>query len=289
MNALPRPSMKFQTDLDETIFVSEVTPEQDYMFDKELKTGLSVLWNREATATIMINHKMVTLNKNCAIFLTEYHEIDSIHFKRMNVIQFNRPFYCVRDNDDETGCKGLLFYTGSFIPKISIPEEKLRPFELVWEFFMMEMQEKDSLKLEMLRVLLKRFLILFIRIYKEQNTNVYADDTNMLLVREYHFLVEQHFKQHSNVAYYADLLHRSPKTLSNIFSKLIGRSPLQIINDRRLLEAKKLLKSNDLTIQEISEELGFGDGPSFSHFFRSRVGNSPSGFRQTIQAKKLEE
>lgn len=278
--------MKFQTDIDETIFVSEVTPEQDYMFDKDLKTGLSIIWNRKNTASLMINHQMITLNENCALFLTEYHEIDSIHFERMNVIQFNRPFYCIRDSDEETGCKGLLFFTGSYIPKISIPDDKLRQFELLWEIFVMEIRENDRLKLEMLRVLLKRFLILFIRIYKNEHKNVYADDTNMILIREYKFLVEKHFRKHSNVAYFADLLHRSPKTLSNVFKKLIGRTPLQIINDRRLLEAKKLLKYDDLTIREISDILNFRDVQSFSHFFRARVGTPPTVFRNKIQSAR---
>ena len=272
--------MKFQTKIDETIFVSEITPERNYMFDQDLKTGLSIIWNTKGKAHLMIDNEVVIIEEDCAIFLTEYHQIDDIQFERMNVVQFNRPFYCIEDHDAETGCKGLLFFGASHIPKITIPKE--RKFDILWEIFQMEMEEKDDLKLDMLRVLLKRFLILFLRVYKNENNNLPSDNVNVGLIREYNFLVEKNFKTYSKLSDFAKLLHKSPKTLSNIFKKYIDKTPLQIINDRRMLEAKRLLKYTDSTIQEISEELNFKDVQSFSHFFHARIGVPPTAYRNSI-------
>lgn len=274
--------MKFQTKINETIFVSEITPDRDYMFDQDLKTGLSIIWNTENEARLMIDNEVITIGEDCAIFLTEYHQIDAFQFERMNVIQFNRPFYCIEDHDMETGCKGLLFFGSSHIPKIIIPDERKRQFRILWEIFQMEMEERDNLKLEMLRVLLKRFLILFLRVYKYENNHLPIDNVNVGLIREYNFLVEKNFKIYTKVSDYAKLLYKSPKTLSNIFKKYIDKTPLQIINSRRLLEAKRLLKYTDSTIQEISEELNFKDVQSFSHFFSARIGTPPSAFRNGI-------
>lgn len=243
--------MKFRTKINETIFVSEITPERDYMFDQDLKTGLSIIWNTKSEAHLMIDNEVVILEEDCAIFLTEYHQIDDIQFERMNVIQFNRSFYCIEDHDQETGCKGLLFFGSSHIPKIKIPKERKRQFLILWEIFQMEMEERDNLKLEMLRVLLKRFLILFLRVYKNENNNLPTDNINVGLIREYNFLVEKNFKTYSKVSDFAKLLHKSPKTLSNIFKKYIDKTPLQIINDRRVLEAKRLLKYTDLSLIHI--------------------------------------
>lgn len=274
--------MKFESKINETIFVSEIVPERSYMFDKDLKTGLSIIWNTERNARIKIDNEIVIIEKDCAIFLTEFHQIDDFQFDRMNVIQFNRPFYCINDHDQETGCKGLLFYTASNIPKIAIPKEKKKQFELLWEITLMEMEEMDSLKLEMLRVLLKRFLILFLRVYKMQNDNLPTDNVSVGLIREYNYLVENNYKELTKVSDYAKLLFKSPKTLSNVFKKYTDKTPLQIINDRRLLDAKRMLTYTEATIQEISEELNFKNVQSFSHFFNARMGKPPSVFRNSV-------
>ena len=150
----------------------------------------------------------------------------------------------------------------------------------MWEILMMEMEESDPLKLDMLRVLLKRFLILCIRIYKNQHHNLPTDNISVGLIREYNYLVEKYYKTKTRVSAYAKLLHRSPKTLANIFNKYIDKTPLQIINDRRLLEARRLLRYTDKTIQEIADELNFNDVQAFSHFFRTRQHASPSQFRK---------
>jgi len=274
--------MKFESKINEIFFVSEVVPERSYMFDKDLKTGLSIIWNTGRKARIKIDNEIVIIEKDCAIFLTEFHQIDDFQFDRMNVIQFNRPFYCINDHDKETGCKGLLFYTASNIPKIAIPKEKKKQFELLWQVTLLEMEEIDSLKLEMLRALLKRFLILFLRVYKMQNDNLPTDNVSVGLIREYNYLVENNYKELTKVSDYAKLLFKSPKTLSNVFKKYIDKTPLQIINDRRLLDAKRMLTYTEATIQEISEELNFKNVQSFSHFFNARMGKPPSVFRNTV-------
>ena len=48
--------MKFQGQINETIFVSEILPERSYMFNQDLKTGLSVVWNAGKTAHFIIDN-----------------------------------------------------------------------------------------------------------------------------------------------------------------------------------------------------------------------------------------
>ncbi len=213
------------------------------------------------------------------MFLTEYHQIDDFQFEKMNVIQFNRPFYCIENDDHEIGCKGLLFFGASNIPKIEIPNDRKRQFQLLWDVFMMETEESDALKLEMLRALLKRFLIICLRVYQKESRDLPQENVMVALIREFNYLVEKYFRTYTKVADYARLLHKSPKTLANIFNKYIEKTPLQIINDRRLLEARRLLSHSDKPIQEIADELGFNDVQSFSNFFKTRQQVSPSQFR----------
>jgi len=93
-------------------------------------------------------------------------------------------------------------------------------------------------------------------------------------------LVEQHFKTKHTVAEYAELLYKSPKTLSNIFLKMGSKTPLQYIQERKLLEAKRRLRYSNMQIQEIAYEIGYEDIQAFSRFFKKKVGISPSKFKE---------
>ena len=92
--------------------------------------------------------------------------------------------------------------------------------------FQIEMQSKDDLQLEMLQMMLKRFIILCTRIYKSQMNLTKLEFKKVDIVREFQFLVEQHFKTKHSVQEYADLLNKSVKTLANTFSKVSDKSPL---------------------------------------------------------------
>ncbi|MEN8765624.1 helix-turn-helix domain-containing protein, partial [Wenyingzhuangia sp.] len=85
------------------------------------------------------------------------------------------------------------------------------------------------------------------------------------------------------VSDYADLLNKSPKTLSNIFQKQSSKSPLQFIQDRKILEAKRLLGYSDIQIQEIGYTIGYEEIQSFSRFFKNQTGEAPLSFRSKIK------
>ena len=69
-----------------------------------------------------IDGKKMKIKKNCILFLTAFHNIESVQFSAINFIQFNKEFYCLEKHDTEVGCKGILFFGASNIPKIQIPK-----------------------------------------------------------------------------------------------------------------------------------------------------------------------
>ena len=64
-----------------------------------------------------------------------------------------------------------------------------------------------------------------------------------------------------------EMLPKSPKTLSNPFSKTYNKTPLQFIQERLILEAKRALHYTNKPIKEIAYDLGFKDLQGFSRFF----------------------
>ena len=130
--------------------------------------------------------------------------------------------------------------------------------------------------------MLKRLMSLCTRIHKSQNNNSKLDNKEIDLVREFNYLVEQHFKTKHTIKEYADLMIKSPKTLSNTFSQLSEKSPLQILHERKLLEAKRMLRYTNKTIKEIAYEIGFEDIQTFSRFFKKMENISPTDFKNSL-------
>jgi AraC family transcriptional activator of pobA len=250
-----------------------------FVQNESIDNSLTFLWFEQDNNKITIDDIEYKFDQNQIVSLTEFHKVNISTVCNTKMIRFNRPFYCIIDHDNEVGCKGILFFGASQLPVVAIPENELEKFQTIWKMFEMEMQSKDELQLEMLQSLLKRFVIMCTRIYKTQENYNKVKDNQVDIIREYHFLVEQNFRTIHTVAEYASMLSKSPKTLSNLFSKISTKSPLQFIQDRKMLEAKKLLQHTDKSIKEIAYEIGFEDLQTFGRFFKNYEGVSPSEFK----------
>lgn len=93
--------------------------------------------------------------------------------------------------------------------------------------------------------------------------------------------VERHFQTHHEVRYYASALGYSPRTLSRAAHAATGRSAKSHINERLLLEAKRLLAHDRLTATRCAERLGFTDASNFSAFFLRETGQRPGAWQAT--------
>ncbi|SFO00942.1 transcriptional regulator, AraC family [Algoriphagus ornithinivorans] len=251
------------------------------------KSELAFLWILEKSELI-IDGACLSFEADQILCLTEFHKLSVKSLPKARLVRFNRPFFCILDHDSEVGCKGILFYGSSKLPVIELDAENKAKLEALWGVFQMEIREEpDSLQLEMLQMLLKRMLILCTRLYSQQAELQKLDHQKSDLIREFNFFVEMHFRSKHQVADYAELLFKSPKTISNAFSKLGAKSPLSYIHDRIILEGRRLLGYTDKPISEIGYELGFEDVQSFSRFFKNNEGLSPSDFRENLRLGKI--
>ncbi|AOE64304.1 helix-turn-helix domain-containing protein [Pseudomonas corrugata] len=102
-------------------------------------------------------------------------------------------------------------------------------------------------------------------------------------------LVEETYREHVKVE---DLAHRlgiSVSHLNGTCRELAGQPALQIMHERQLLEAKRMLTYTGMTIYEISEMLGFSDPTNFTRLFRRRVGISPKAFRDRLKTDQQDD
>ncbi|MGV0925437.1 helix-turn-helix domain-containing protein [Empedobacter tilapiae] len=96
---------------------------------------------------------------------------------------------------------------------------------------------------------------------------------------KFNMLIDEFYKEEKSVVFYAEKLHISANYLNILCKKHLKVSATQLIQQRIIIEAKRLLKSGDLSIKEIAFELGFTDHAYFSNFFKAQTDLTPSEFR----------
>jgi len=92
---------------------------------------------------------------------------------------------------------------------------------------------------------------------------------------DFYQLLEIHYTENVGVQYYIEKLGTTEKKLSSATKKHTGLSPLQVIHNRILLEAKRLLLFEETSHKEIAYQLGFDSPASFSTFIKSKTGLAP--------------
>jgi len=201
-------------------------------------------------------------------------------------IFYNRDFYCIQIHDQEVACDGLLFNNIRNMPKVELSEAEDAFLGGLFKEMIHEFNLKDSSLEEMVRTYLKQLLIRATRSWKRQHlTNDVTDQQSDLeFFRKFTRLVEEHYKSKHTVADYADFLCVAPKTITHKFNRLRLPQPNEVIKNRIILEAKRLLVHTSLTAKEIAYDLGYNDPAYFSRLFQTKTGESPSGFRANFLA-----
>lgn len=208
--------------------------------------------------------------------------IDKLGETAGHLVFYNRDFYCIQLHDEEVACDGLLFNNINNMPMTIVPEGDATFIDYLFSRIEDEFELKDGSLEEMIRTYLKQLLIKSTRLWKVQHLDgiMAARPSNDLeFFRRFTQLVEANFKEKHNVADYADLLMIAPKTLTHRFKRLNLPQPNEIIKNRIILEAKRLLVHTNRTAKEIAYSLGYDDPAYFSRLFFIKTGEPPSGFR----------
>ncbi|MBC7713172.1 MAG: helix-turn-helix domain-containing protein [Rhizobacter sp.] len=131
-----------------------------------------------------------------------------------------------------------------------------------------------------LRLSLASLLLLFSRI----QINKPAKRNRISKFREeFGELIEKNFRIHHDVGFYAKTLGITTKALTAKVNRVLGKSVRSLVQERCILESKRLLAYSDLSVSEISLELGFEDPNYFTRFFKLKTKVNPGKFRQKVR------
>ena len=97
-------------------------------------------------------------------------------------------------------------------------------------------------------------------------------------------ILEENFRRSEGVSFYADKMNMSERNLNLICKNNFQKSVSEIIETRKLVEAKNLLLHSDKTVSEIGFELGYNEKSYFTRVFHARMGVTPSRFREMTRS-----
>jgi AraC family transcriptional regulator, transcriptional activator of pobA len=245
----------------------------------------TLAWNKGKTQTITIDEVDYKIGTDCILPIMMS---QSFIFERPEDIiawQFNREFYCIVNHDAQVGCVGFLFYGPSPTMFVQLDKENAEKMRRLLDLFEEEFISQEEIKEDMLRMLLVRLIIKITRLAKKQHlsTGEVVED-KFYLLRQYNLEVERHYRKEHQVQFYAGLLNKSPKTIANVFLLYGNTTPLQVIQQRIIAEAKRLFYYTAKSVKEIADYLGFADAAHFSKFFKKNTSQNPSDIKRIVKA-----
>ncbi len=172
------------------------------------------------------------------------------------------------------------FSSDSGCPVVDIPlEDRQRIIDLS-SLTLGEVQREAINSEQVLRSYLNILLYEFRRLFPEDASASLSYVQRKVV--EFKDLVEDHYKHLHQVRDYADRMALTPNYLNRIIREHTGMSAGEFIRSRLMLEAKRLLLHEGLTVSEISYALNFSSNTYFGRFFKQREGMSPDQFRKQI-------
>ncbi len=198
------------------------------------------------------------------------------------LLQFHGDFYCIEYHKKEVACNGLLFNNIYLNPYIEVQEDIFREIVDIIRKIKREMEEYGVYSDAVVRSYLQLILALA---SKEKNEQLkgdiygYKESSEGTRFKE---LLEEYFMSERAVSFYAERCNLSADTFSKKVKQQYGKTPIQLIQERVILEAKKMLHLSYQSIKEVAVQLHFEDEFYFSRYFKKAVGLSPKHYRDNV-------
>lgn len=169
-----------------------------------------------------------------------------------------------------------IFSYPRYIPVMHISESKFEDFLSYFRFLYKESKEESIYQEEIMRSILYALILEISGEYEKQynlksGAHIKSDD----LSDKFFHLLAVYYKENRTVQFYADKLNVTAKYLTTAIKRATGRPVLDWLHEAVLIEAKMLLRTTDLTVQQISERLNFSSLSSFIQFFKKHTGTTP--------------
>jgi AraC family transcriptional regulator, transcriptional activator of pobA len=200
-------------------------------------------------------------------------EVDGyvIHFS----VEFFQSFLLANDYVSQ-----FAFFNGDVDDAvINIPSPLHQKVTVLFEDIINESENPGRMGNDLIRALL---IQVFILLERTNAGSVQKQSTpyNYTLLKSFQKLIEKNYSTLKLPKDYAELLYITPNHLNAVCNDMLGISAGELIRNRVLLEAKRLLINRSMSVAEIASELNFSDNSYFTKFFKKYTAVTPEEFRK---------
>ncbi|WP_292010975.1 helix-turn-helix transcriptional regulator [Chryseobacterium sp.] len=196
------------------------------------------------------------------------------------MLLFTEDFFRKQPNDLAFLHQSTIFDTSISNALVMPDPETFSQMLLLIEVLKKEISSSDSFAVEeSLQKLVSLFLIYGERQKQKTNTQIV---NHHYLSQYYHFkqLLERHFSTERSVDFYASVMAVTPKTLNRICQSSIQKSAKEFIDSRIIIEIKRLLVFEKLSVKEIAYSLNFNEPTNLVKYFKKHTGTIPSLYKK---------
>jgi len=162
-------------------------------------------------------------------------------------------------------------------PEVVFNPDEVKAIQPYFELLFKESSYKKMYTQDKIMNLLDTINIEIARKYT--GTDLHHTHVYNVKIKDFEIVLEQYFRTQKLPSFYADKLNITLKHLNRICKEVIEKTATEVITDRIILEAKRMLTDKQLSINEIAETLGYEDYSYFTRVFKKRVRLSPTAFR----------
>lgn len=195
------------------------------------------------------------------------------------VFTFSKEFLILNNIPDSFISNINLFRSFGDTPPLTLDKSSCERLKSIINDMSDYLELKFEYQMTALGALLQLFLINCNNSSTLDKAHIDEENAGVCIFRDFKKLVEDNYSKWHKVKDYASEINITPKHLSQTVKNISGKVAKDFIQERILLESKRLLLHTDLSIKEIAYETGFDEPLHFSGFFKKKAGSSPTQFR----------
>jgi AraC-like DNA-binding protein len=269
----------------EIVDIAELYKESRASLTTTHRTGFyHIIWFQHGSPTHLVDFIPVKIKPNTLLFLNKdtVQRFDNKTKFGGKAILFTDGFFCKTETDTRF-LRNCILFNGLFsVSQIGVQNQS-RLFATLLEQMTAELQNpNDNWQARILHNLLHNFLLHSERVRRKKNLTEMKKGAELEYIMLFKDLLENNYKNHKRVKYYAKEIIITEKRLNQATVKVLGKTPKEIIDDRIMLEAKRILAHTTESVKEIGYSLGFEEPTNFIKYFKKHSQLTPTEFREKI-------
>jgi AraC family transcriptional regulator, transcriptional activator of pobA len=245
----------------------------------------TVIWPFSATGRHIIDFREYPVIQDHIFFVSPWqvHQVITDPDPTGYVILFT-PEFLERSSIRNDFIVNLKLFRGSDeTPPLMVEDKMASRLRIFADNMRSAFEMQDDMYLERIGAYLKLFLIeCNSHCSLSRDTNLQNIEVSKTIVRNFKSLVEKNYTRWHQVKDYAEALNVTPNYLNEVIRSSLSVPAKEFVQNRLILEAKRMVLFTEKSSKEIGYDLGFEDPSHFSKFFRTSAGQSLIEFRESI-------